>query len=207
MLTDSASSSEGLDPARTLETEFASIPDDVQATPAPVAAVTPGPAVQVEAWAVVNVDWLLPLAGKVLQLPYEQAAKYTKDDCWLVTDEQLNLINPALENALKWTVWRLGVANTVSHPLVAFGVSLATLTAMKYGIYQVNQQRKKEDALQQRTHPAPSSARIQPEHSTPMDIQRVNGKAAGSAGAFSSQGDQVRESPGYSAKEYVVLGE
>ena len=191
---------------------LASVPDDVvistgdQQESIALPSQQPPPMVLMEPWAGVNVAWVVPLAGKLLQLPYEQAAKYTKDDCWLVTDDQLEILNPAMENAIKWVVWRLGAVNAISHPMVAFGAALASLTAVKYGVYQFNEHQKKEGGPppnQQRPLPR-QQANLQP---MPMDTSQTSGRTAASEGESYSQGSPAAASPGFSKKEFVIVEE
>lgn len=166
---------------------------------------TPEPAIQVlEPWALVNVEWVVPLAGKLLQLPYEQVAKRTRDECWLITDDQLRIINPALENALKWVIWKLGAANTISHPLVGFGVALGSLTAVKYGIYQYNESQRKDGGPQKQSPHRQPQANPQPINT---DTSMTNGRTAEYAGASSSPVSPAVAKAGSSQKDFVVVGE
>jgi hypothetical protein len=180
------------------------IPDDVQSeAPSGESSTAAPPGVQplaiLEPWAAVNVDWVLPFAGMLLKLPYEQAAKYTKDDCWLVTDDQVAIINPAMEKAIQWTVWKLGAANAVSHPLVAFGVALGSLTAVKWGVYKFHESQIRAGG------PAPSQRQNQPP--TPMATSTTNGRTAESGGVSSSAANQEAAKATSSKKGFVVAGE
>jgi hypothetical protein len=184
---------------------FASIPDDVSTeaeavgtTSSPGSPISPGPDLSLRPWELVDVDWVVPFAGMLLKLPYEQAAKYTSDDCWLLTDDQLGIINPAMKGAVQWIVWKLGAAEMVSHPLVAFGVALGSLTAVKYGVYQFHEATRREGG------PKPSSDQ-QP--STTMDTKKTNGKMAESAGVSSSAASPAAAKAGYSQKGFVVVEE
>lgn len=201
----SASNSDGIAAA------LASVPDDVvtltgDATTGVIALPSqPPPIVLMEPWAGVNVGWCVPLAGKLLQLPYEQAAKYTKDDCWLVTDDQLEILNPAMENAIKWVVWRFGAANAISHPLVAFGAALASLTAVKYGVYQFNEHQKRDGGPGPKPNQQPSSP--SQNRPTPMDTSITSGRTAASEAGSYSQGSPAAGNRGFSNKEFVVVDE
>lgn len=194
---------------------LASIPDDV-AEPLPLpdgGAVTPPTALlpTMEPWAAVNVEWMIPLAGKLLQLPYEQAAKVTGDDCWLVTDDQIALINPAMENALRWVVWRLGAANAVGHPLVAFGVALGSLTAVKYGVYQFNQHQRLENAPDARKGRDERNQRPQrPGATLPytnMDSSMKSGRMGESGGESYSAANPAAAKATLPQKEFVLADE
>src|SRR6202020_2963080 len=162
-----------------------------------------------EPWATVNVELIVPLAGKLLQLPYEQAAKVTGDDCWLVTDDQIALINPAMENAIRWVVWRLGIANTVSHPLVAFGVALGSLTAVKYGVYQFNQHQRDQGAPDARRKPPQRNQQPQRPIATPpytnTDSSRTSGRMEESEGASYSAATPAAAKATLPQKEYVLV--
>jgi hypothetical protein len=163
-----------------------------------------------EPWAFINVEWMVPLAGKLIQLPYEQAAKVTGDECWLVTDDQIAIINPALENAIKWVVWRLGIANKVSHPLVAFGVAMGSLTAVKYGVYQFNQHQRKEGAPDQRKARPPNQPNQRPganRQSTNMDTSTTSGRTGEFAGESFSAANQGAVKATLPQKEFVVVEE
>jgi hypothetical protein len=183
-----------------------SIPNDV---PEPLPDLTNEPApvpvvANLDPWASTNVAWLVPLAGKLLQLPYEQVAKRTHDDCWLVTDDQLEVLNPSLENALKWTVWRIGAANTIGHPLLAFGVAMASLTAVKYGMYQMNQLREKEGGPGKIPRPQqPASVPL----TTGTATMKTNGKMGESGGESSSAASPRAESPISLSNGFVIVEE
>jgi hypothetical protein len=185
------------------------IPDDVAADLDTAKTAPPEP-MSMQPWAGVDVAWLTPLAGKLLQLPYEQTAKYTNDECWIVTDEQLELINPAFENAIRWIVWRLGMADTVSHPLVAFGVALGSMTAIKYGVYQMNQSRRnaggppnpnRNPSPQQSQSPGPNQPTTRPASST------ASGRMGESGGESSSSANQGAANLTSSTKGFVYADE
>lgn len=198
-MSDSGLSTNGAADAESIAASLLLIPDDVKEETAETLQEPPPVLPTLDPWAGVNVAWLLPLAGKLIQLPYEQVAKKTKDDCWLVTDDQIQILNPSLENALKWTVWRLGAANTIGHPLVALAVAVGSLTAVKYGIYQFNQSQRDAGGPQR-----PIQANHPP---TPTDTTTTNGRTVGSAGASSSAASQGAASPGSSRKEFVIAAE
>jgi hypothetical protein len=193
-----------------LEARLAAIPDDVSleaaapgelgGPPAPILPPSMNP------WETADVKWLVPLAGKLIQLPYEQVAKRTHDDCWLVTDDQIAILNPALENALKWVTWRLGIANQISHPLVQFGVAIASLTAVKYGMYQFNQHQRSAGGPGR-----PGNPRQGPLHgqqpSTPSATLTTSGKMAESVGESSSAASPGAANHGSSRKEFVIADE
>lgn len=183
------------------------IPDDVtlsgSETPTGAIPTTP-PLVLVEPWAGVNVAWVVPLAGKLLQLPYEQAAKYTQDDCWLITDDQLEILTPAMENAIRWLVWRFGAASAIGHPLVAFGAALASLTAVKYGVYQYDQHRKAQGGPSPPHRPQRQPANPQPIR---MDTSTMNGRMGEPEGESYSQENREAVKVGFSKKEFVIAGE
>lgn len=216
MPTDLALNSEGTPGADEIAAALAAIPNDV-AEPLPSlpdgGAVTPPTALlpTMEPWAAVNVDWVVPLAGKLLQLPYEQAAKVTGDDCWLVTDDQIALINPAMENAIKWVVWRLGAANTISHPLVGFGVALGSLTAVKYGVYQFNQHQRDQGAPEGQRNPSHRSQNRPQRPGNPQptntDSSMVSGRMGESGEESYSAGNPTVAKATLPRKEFIVVEE
>jgi hypothetical protein len=160
-----------------------------------------------EPWEAVNVAWVMPFAGMLLKLPYEQAAKVTKDDCWRITDDQIAIINPAMERAVQWTVWKLGAASAVSHPLVAFGVALGSLTAVKYGVYQYNQHQQKEGApsrSQQQQQQLRQDGSLRPTHTA---SSTTNGRTEESEGASSFVANPGAGNRTSLKREFVVVEE
>lgn len=207
---------------QTIDAALAAIPDEVTSEPEPLPGQegqAPGqtpPIVMMQPWALVDVSWVMPFADMMVKLPYEQAAKATHDDCWILTDDQIELINPALENAVKWVTWRFGAANAIGHPLTALAVAVGTLTAAKYGMYRFHQHQEREGAPRGQRNESVASAQRQgprpgprqgPQQPTPMDTSTTNGRMEESEGGSSFVASQGAAKVTSSKKEFVVVAE
>jgi hypothetical protein len=102
-----------------------------------------------------------------IALPFQKAANYTHDNVWVLDSEEQECLKPATTEVVKWLVWKFNLSSQVSHPLVAFGVALGGLGAMKYGMYQLNKNQKNESP---RNDPS-QSVRQSERNSSPSPIR------------------------------------
>lgn len=117
-------------------------------TDEPLEPGTPGapepiPAPGMEPWATTRVGFAMPFASMIVEAPYSIAAKFFKDDVFLLTEEQKRLMYEPTEELLKWLVWKFGLSASVGHPLAAFALAMGGLSAAKYGQFQYNETLRK----------------------------------------------------------------
>jgi hypothetical protein len=113
-------------------------------TDEPPAPGTPGapepiPMPGMEPWATTRVGFAMPFASMFVEAPFSIAAKFFKDDVFLLDEEQKRLMYEPTEELLKWLVWKFGLSGSVGHPLAAFALAMGGLSAAKYGQHQYNE--------------------------------------------------------------------
>lgn len=167
-------------------------------------------------WLAINVHAYMPLAKFAVKQPFKfAAAKY--DPLWALDDEELESIEPALEEALQRCLYDLNLSKVAGNPYVALAVALGSLSLGKYGAIQIIRllESQKESEGRQQNGPrilpnkqespssqSPRNTAPQNPRNTRRGSSTTNGRMPESVDVSSAAGFRVPESPNSSLIEF-----